>query len=124
MVKSIVPPLLCFALVTTLMSSPGVSALGGSNCFNILKKRRRQIKKHLLDTDSSEMELVLKRKKITPESSNMKASSRHKKQPEGGGRGRRGPNKIAKNHGRNELGWIAHVSTKDELGWIAQVSSL
>ena len=117
MIKSIIPLWLCAMVALT-----SVSALGGNNCFNILKKRRRQIKKHLLDADTSEIELTSERKKITPESSNMKASSRNKNQA---GR-RRGSKTIAakKNTGNHDLGWISYASMKDELGWIAQVSSL
>lgn len=120
MIKQLVPLLLCAILGLTFEYSPA-SALGGSNCFSILKKRRNPIKKYLLDMDGSEVEAVATRKKISPEASNMKATQKRKSHS--GGR-RRGSKKITKNGSNNDLGWIENVSVKDELGWIAQVSSL
>jgi len=45
MTKTILPVLMLALL--TLISVSSVSALGGSNCFNFLKKRRRIIKQQM-----------------------------------------------------------------------------
>ena len=128
-----------FLAPTSLLPSlPGAAALGGNNCFAILKKHRRQIKKYLLDIDEIEaVSTTSARKRVESSSSSTTSSSRkatasHKKKSHSGGGGRRrrrgSTSKVASKKGNNDndLGWTENVSVinKNDLGWIAQVSSL